>query len=275
MSSKSHYSLLQVPSSAPTELIRSAYKLLALKHHPDRAPEGAGDDMMITLNNAYEILSDSGKRAEYDELLKSSPQFEIDNSLSWEQFITKHAIASSISIAVIIYLLATYFIPFIIASFRTSNLQRIVLADIKRQLEREATEPADDDKPAKHFTETVKAKQSQLITIQEAIPSIPATPSIAPLQPSLTPTAPPAKRTIKPKPDVPSATYTAPTSSSSTPQSSSLPQSSSSPPAPIIPHNYDPSAQHRRGLVAAQNADYEQCVADDLRKRHKALEIKV
>ena len=269
MSSKSHYNLLQVPSSAPTEQIRSAYKSLALKHHPDRAPEGVGDDMMINLNNAYEILSDSGKRAEYDELLQTSPRFEIDNSISWEQFITKHAIVLSISIAIIIYVSTAYILPYIIASFRTSSLQRSVLADIKRQLEREATEPAAEDKPAKHSTETIKEKQSQSIWIKNAMPNVPSASLIAPTQPSLTPTAPPTKRVIKPKPDVPSATYIPPTSSSS------LPQSSSSPPAPITPHNYDLIAHHRRGLVAAQNADYERCVADDLRKRHKTLEIKV
>ena len=269
MSSKFQYNLLQVPSSAPTEQIRSAYKSLALKHHPDRAPEGAaGDDMMIKLNNAYEILSDSAKRAEYDEILKSSPQFEIDNSISWEQFITKHAIVLSISIAIIIYVSTTYILPYIIASFCTSNLQRTVLADIKRQLEREATEPVAEDKPAKYTTEQIKAKQLQSISNNDSVPSIPSASPITPTEPTLIPTAPLAKR-IKPKLDVPSATYTAPTSSSS------LPQSSSSPPAPITPHNYDLIAHHRRGLVAAQNADYERCVADDLRKRHKTLEIKV
>ena len=267
MSPKSQYNLLQVPSSAPTEQIRSAYKSLAMKHHPDRAPEGAaGDDMMIQLNNAYETLSDSAKRAEYDELLQQSPQFEIDNSLNWEQFITKHAIVLSISIAVIIYISTTYILPYIIASFRTSNLQRTVLADIKRQLEREATEPVAEDKLAKPSTETIKAKQSQSISNKDSIPTIPATPPIAPTQPPLTLTALPAKRVIKS--GIPFETYTAPTSSSSL-------QQASIPPSLISSHNSDPSAQHRRGLVAAQNADYEQCVADDLRKRHKALEIKV
>jgi curved DNA-binding protein CbpA len=62
-----HYDSLKVTEDAPQEVIRAAYRVLSLKYHPDT---GSGSPqalrMMQTLNEAYDILSDAGKRADYD-----------------------------------------------------------------------------------------------------------------------------------------------------------------------------------------------------------------
>ena len=62
-----HYDSLKVTEDAPQEVIRAAYRVLSLKYHPDTS-NGSRQAlrMMQTLNEAYAILSDAGKRADYD-----------------------------------------------------------------------------------------------------------------------------------------------------------------------------------------------------------------
>jgi DnaJ-class molecular chaperone len=57
------YRVLQVDSDADQDLIRSAYRALAAKHHPD---VGGNGDEMAELNRAYAVLSDPVVRATYD-----------------------------------------------------------------------------------------------------------------------------------------------------------------------------------------------------------------
>ena len=66
-----HYDTLKVSRDAPIEVIQAAYRSLARKYHPDRhggsSPER--EAQMKAINAAYEVLSDSTKRAEYDRWL--------------------------------------------------------------------------------------------------------------------------------------------------------------------------------------------------------------
>jgi DnaJ-class molecular chaperone len=60
-----HYRVLGVARAAGTAEIRRAYRLLALRHHPDRAgPHATELFQRITL--AYHVLSNPGRRASYD-----------------------------------------------------------------------------------------------------------------------------------------------------------------------------------------------------------------
>jgi hypothetical protein len=60
-----HYELLGVaPSSGPEEIQR-AYRLLALRYHPDVAPD-TDPAVMAAINNAWSVLGDPGRRALYD-----------------------------------------------------------------------------------------------------------------------------------------------------------------------------------------------------------------
>ena len=59
-----YYSVLGVSKDATQQDIKQAYRKLAMKHHPDRA--GGSSEMLSKINNAYEVLGDSAKRAEYD-----------------------------------------------------------------------------------------------------------------------------------------------------------------------------------------------------------------
>lgn len=66
---KDYYSCLGVLPSAEDVVIRAAYRALAQRYHPDRFQGDPAEVMrrMQEINEAYEVLSDSVKRRQYDE----------------------------------------------------------------------------------------------------------------------------------------------------------------------------------------------------------------
>ena len=66
------YSVLGVSKDADEETIKKAYRKLAQKHHPDRAPGKANEAQFKEINRAYEVLSDKQKRSLYDEFGEES-----------------------------------------------------------------------------------------------------------------------------------------------------------------------------------------------------------
>jgi curved DNA-binding protein len=64
---KDYYQILGVPRSASQKEIKSAFRKLAAKHHPDRNLDDAGaEDRFKEVNEAYTVLSDQEKRRFYD-----------------------------------------------------------------------------------------------------------------------------------------------------------------------------------------------------------------
>ncbi|HEY6361284.1 MAG TPA: molecular chaperone DnaJ [Vicinamibacterales bacterium] len=67
MSKRDYYEVLGVPRSAPEADIKSAYRKLALKYHPDRNPgDKAAEDKFKEAAEAYSVLADTDKRHMYD-----------------------------------------------------------------------------------------------------------------------------------------------------------------------------------------------------------------
>ena len=65
--SKDLYKILDLERGASTEEIKKAYRKLAMKYHPDRnAWDSSAEAKFKEVNEAYSILSDSGKRQQYD-----------------------------------------------------------------------------------------------------------------------------------------------------------------------------------------------------------------
>ncbi|NOX99582.1 MAG: J domain-containing protein [Verrucomicrobia bacterium] len=66
---KDYYETLGVAREADDDAIRRAYRKLARKYHPDVAEDKVeGERKFKELNEAYEVLSDQGKRKKYDHL---------------------------------------------------------------------------------------------------------------------------------------------------------------------------------------------------------------
>ena len=67
MSKRDYYEILDVSRTATDQEIKSAYRKLALKYHPDRNPgDKKAEDKFKEAAEAYAILSDADKRARYD-----------------------------------------------------------------------------------------------------------------------------------------------------------------------------------------------------------------
>lgn len=63
---RDYYDILGVSKSASAADIKSAYRKSALKHHPDKNKEAGAEAKFKEINEAYEILSNTEKRAAYD-----------------------------------------------------------------------------------------------------------------------------------------------------------------------------------------------------------------
>jgi DnaJ-class molecular chaperone len=70
MNYKDYYQILGVPKNAPEKDIKSAYRKLAKKWHPDANPNNQkeAEEKFKDLQEAYEVLGDSDKRRKYDVL---------------------------------------------------------------------------------------------------------------------------------------------------------------------------------------------------------------
>ncbi len=67
MSKRDYYEVLGVGKSADDAALKSAFRKLAMQHHPDKNPgDKAAEAKFKELNEAYQVLSDANKRAAYD-----------------------------------------------------------------------------------------------------------------------------------------------------------------------------------------------------------------
>ncbi len=68
MEFKDYYAILGVEPSAGEAEIKTAYRRLARKYHPDVSKEAGAEEQFKAVNEAYEALRDPQKRAAYDQL---------------------------------------------------------------------------------------------------------------------------------------------------------------------------------------------------------------
>jgi curved DNA-binding protein len=68
MQFKDYYETLGVAPTATEAEIKTAYRRLARKYHPDVSKEGGAEDKFKAINEAHEALRDPQKRAAYDQL---------------------------------------------------------------------------------------------------------------------------------------------------------------------------------------------------------------
>lgn len=63
---KDYYQILGVSRSASHHQIRSAYRRLVVRYHPDRNPDPAAHEIIREVNEAYDTLGDVAKKEQYD-----------------------------------------------------------------------------------------------------------------------------------------------------------------------------------------------------------------
>lgn len=71
---RSLYDVLNVAPEAEPVVVEAAYKALIKKYHPDQAVEGPASKDATAINEAFAILKDPAKRADYDHRLWTKQQ---------------------------------------------------------------------------------------------------------------------------------------------------------------------------------------------------------
>lgn len=64
---RDYYEILGLQKGAGRDEIKSAYRKLAMKYHPDRNNEPGAENKFKEISEAYAVLSDDSKRAQYDQ----------------------------------------------------------------------------------------------------------------------------------------------------------------------------------------------------------------
>ncbi len=81
MEYKDYYKILGIDKKASQDEIKKAFRVLAVKYHPDKNPENkVAEEKFKTINEANEVLSNPEKRKKYDELGENWQQHEQANN---------------------------------------------------------------------------------------------------------------------------------------------------------------------------------------------------
>jgi curved DNA-binding protein len=94
MEYKDYYKALGVDRKASEAEIKSAYRKLALKYHPDRNPDDKqAEEKFKEINEAYQVLSNPESRARYDQLGESYTRWqqrgEAPGGFNWDDWFTQ------------------------------------------------------------------------------------------------------------------------------------------------------------------------------------------
>jgi DnaJ-class molecular chaperone len=76
-----HYKVLNVSPECSESEIKQSYRALSFKYHPDRNKDADAGDKIRAINEAYEVLSDKQRRAQYDCERSGNPLESILNEL--------------------------------------------------------------------------------------------------------------------------------------------------------------------------------------------------
>ena len=83
MQFKDYYSILGVEPGAGDAEIKTAYRRLARKYHPDVSKEAGAEEKFKAVNEAHEALRDPERRRAYDQLRAGGRHHA--QHVAWEQ----------------------------------------------------------------------------------------------------------------------------------------------------------------------------------------------
>ena len=81
---ENYYDVLGVDKNASAEEIKKAYRAKAFKYHPDRnAGDKEAEDMFKKIGEAYSVLSDEKKKADYDRFGSTTSSYSSANNSAY------------------------------------------------------------------------------------------------------------------------------------------------------------------------------------------------
>ncbi len=88
---KNYYKILEIETNADIITIKKAYRMLALKYHPDKNTMENAAQIFIEITEAYEVLRNLENRKEYDDLFKefsknSTNEKQTKTQQNWQQY---------------------------------------------------------------------------------------------------------------------------------------------------------------------------------------------
>ncbi|HRE41450.1 MAG TPA: J domain-containing protein [Ignavibacteria bacterium] len=91
MEYKDYYTILGVDKNATQDQIKSAYRKLAMKYHPDKTKgDKSAEEKFKEINEANEVISDPEKRKKYDQLGENWKYYQQSggnsNDFDWSQY---------------------------------------------------------------------------------------------------------------------------------------------------------------------------------------------
>ena len=96
MANRDYYDILGVGKGVGEEDIRKAFRKKAMEFHPDRNKSPDAEEKFKEINEAYQVLSDSGKRSRYDQFGKAGVAGPV-NPLMGSTFLVVLEISSTLS----------------------------------------------------------------------------------------------------------------------------------------------------------------------------------
>src|SRR5579862_8350758 len=81
---KDYFNILGISKTATEDEIKKAYRKLAHQFHPDKT--GGDDKKFKEINEAYQVLSDKTKRAQYDRFGSAEPMGGFGGGQQWGGF---------------------------------------------------------------------------------------------------------------------------------------------------------------------------------------------
>ncbi|MBK1987240.1 DnaJ domain-containing protein [Sphaerospermopsis aphanizomenoides BCCUSP55] len=178
MSDSNHYETLKISHHASQAEIKQAYRRLVKIFHPDSHQETADHQEIIRINAAYEVLSDTQSRLNYDEELRNKQ----DNNQKYHNFRQqktaserkpyhgKRQAGKDADEKVEEWLRLVY--------KPVNRLLCVILNSLEEQIEELAADPFDDEL-IDQFQEYLKACREDLKIAQTTFRSLPNPPSLA------------------------------------------------------------------------------------------------
>jgi len=131
------YKILEVPTDATYEQIKKAYRVLALRYHPDKNSHPEAEAKFKAVAAAYNVLSDPTQRHTYNNLRVRNNEIVLDESTNhkegdittdrvfWIGIILGHLISAGAYCVLPFPALMTYFLAPTIGSLALGTMERL------------------------------------------------------------------------------------------------------------------------------------------------------